>query len=125
MKALSVKQPWAWLIASGRKTIETRTWHTKYRGPILIVSSKGRMKKAACESFYKRFGPLVTLNLKYGMALCKADLVDCRKMTKDDEKLACCEIYDGAYSWVLEDVERIEPFAVTGRLGIYNVEVPR
>lgn len=42
MKALNVKQPWAWLIASGKKTIETRTWSTKYRGPILIVSSKVR-----------------------------------------------------------------------------------
>ncbi len=121
MKALSVKQPRAWLIASGRKPIETRTRRTNYRGPILIVSSKGKMKKTVCEAFAKRFGVLVTLNLKYGMALCTANLVDCRKMTKEDEKKADCEIYDGAYSWVLEDVERIEPFAVKGQLGIYEV----
>jgi hypothetical protein len=40
MKALSVKQPWADLIASGQKTIETRNWYTPYRGNILICSSK-------------------------------------------------------------------------------------
>lgn len=124
MIALSVKQPWAWLIASGRKTIETRTWQTKHRGPILIVSSKGRMKKVIFQCFYEKFGPLVALNLKYGMALCTANLVDCRVMIKDDEKLAGCEIYNGAYSWVLEDVERIEPFEVKGQLSLYEVKLP-
>ncbi len=40
MKALSIKQPWAAAIATGLKTIETRTWKTKYRGPILIVAGR-------------------------------------------------------------------------------------
>ena len=40
MKALSIKQPWAWAIACGHKTIETRTWSTTYRGPLLIAASK-------------------------------------------------------------------------------------
>lgn len=31
VKALSVKEPWASLIASGQKTIETRRWRTSYR----------------------------------------------------------------------------------------------
>lgn len=37
--ALSVKQPWAWLITHGYKDIENRTWATKYRGPFLIHAS--------------------------------------------------------------------------------------
>ena len=36
MKALTVWQPWASLIALGVKTIETRSWHTSYRGPLAI-----------------------------------------------------------------------------------------
>lgn len=36
MKALSLYQPWASLIAVGVKTIETRSWATKYRGRLLI-----------------------------------------------------------------------------------------
>ena len=40
MIALSVKQPWASLIASGRKQIETRVWSTPYRGPLLICAGQ-------------------------------------------------------------------------------------
>jgi ASCH domain len=40
MKALSVRQPWAWLIANGFKDIENRSWDTSYRGLILIHAGK-------------------------------------------------------------------------------------
>lgn len=36
MKALTIWQPWASLIACGAKQYETRSWATKYRGPIAI-----------------------------------------------------------------------------------------
>ncbi|WP_313671985.1 ASCH domain-containing protein [Sphingobacterium multivorum] len=39
MKALSIKQPWASLIAHGIKDIENRTWATKHRGTIYIHAS--------------------------------------------------------------------------------------
>lgn len=39
MKTLSVKNPWAWLICSGYKDVENRTWKTNYRGKILIHAS--------------------------------------------------------------------------------------
>lgn len=39
MKALSIKQPWASLIAHGIKNIENRTWKTKFRGRIFIHAS--------------------------------------------------------------------------------------
>ncbi len=35
-RVLTVRQPWATLIATGRKRIETRSMPTKYRGPVLI-----------------------------------------------------------------------------------------
>lgn len=40
MKALSIRQPWAWLIASGFKDIENRNWPTSFRGPVLIHAGK-------------------------------------------------------------------------------------
>jgi ASCH domain len=36
MKALSVRQPWAWAIISALKDIENRGWPIHYRGDILI-----------------------------------------------------------------------------------------
>ena len=46
-------------------------------------------------------------------------------MTKEDEKLACIR-YDGEfplYSWILENIKKISPFEVRGKLGLFEVEV--
>lgn len=40
MKALSIRQPYAWLIVNGIKDVENRTWRTDYRGPVLIHAGK-------------------------------------------------------------------------------------
>lgn len=42
MKAISIRQPWAWLIVNGHKDIENRSWNTKYRGPVLIHASAAK-----------------------------------------------------------------------------------
>lgn len=41
MKTLTICQPWATLIAIGAKHIETRSWGTRYRGPLAIHAAKG------------------------------------------------------------------------------------
>lgn len=109
MNTISIKQPWASLIAEGHKTIETRTWSVSYRGKLLIVSSKR---------------PVIG-SLPVGMALAVVDLVDCRPMTKDDEAAAMCEIYPGAWAWVLDNIHKIKPFNVKGSLSLYEVDVNR
>lgn len=40
MKALSINQPWAWLIVNGYKGVENRSWDTNYRGEFLIHAGK-------------------------------------------------------------------------------------
>ena len=40
MKAITVWQPWATLLATGQKHNETRSWKTSYRGEILIHAAK-------------------------------------------------------------------------------------
>ena len=40
MKCLSIKQPYAELFISGKKTIEIRTWNTKFRGRFMVHASK-------------------------------------------------------------------------------------
>lgn len=41
MKALTLTQPWATLVAIGAKKIETRSWGTNYRGPLAIHAGAG------------------------------------------------------------------------------------
>ena len=105
MKALSVKQPWANMIASGEKTIETRVWYTEYRGDLLIVSSKNPNVQPA------------------GCALAIVELVDCRPMTASDERDARCALYPNAFAWVLRNIRKVSPWTVRGQLGLYDVEV--
>ena len=45
MKALSIRQPWAWLIVNGYKDVENRSWRTKYRGQVLIHASAAKPSK--------------------------------------------------------------------------------
>lgn len=103
MRAISIKEPWASLIKSGKKTIETRKWKTNYRGKLLLCCSK------------KPVSPLS------GMAFAVCDLVEVRPMTKGDECPARCEKYGGAYSWVLKNVKKIPLFPVKGMLGLFSV----
>lgn len=60
MKALSIRQPWAWLIVNGFKDIENRSWDTKYRGLVLIHASKGMTKDQyrACREICNSLPPL-------------------------------------------------------------------
>lgn len=46
MKAISIRQPWAWLIVNGFKDIENRSWDTKYRGLVLIHASTHKVTQA-------------------------------------------------------------------------------
>lgn len=45
MKALSIRQPYAWLIANGFKDVENRTWRTDFRGQVLIHAGKTYPKR--------------------------------------------------------------------------------
>ncbi len=50
MRALSITQPWATLIAIGAKSVETRSWGTTYSGPLAIHASKNYPEE--CREFF-------------------------------------------------------------------------
>lgn len=127
MKVITIKQPWATLIAEGYKEYEFRTWKTKYRGEILIHAGKGIDKKAM-----ERFKHL---NLEYpkGQIIAKAKLTDCiyvdeefsQKMYKIDSKvykgLIDKENWDG-YGFKLENVKKIKPISINGKLSLWDYD---
>src|SRR3972149_9403848 len=107
-KAISLKQPWANLVASGKKTTETRKWTTKYRGDLVICSSKNPNIHPA------------------GYALCIAELYHIEPMKKRHEHKACIKVYPVAYSWFLRNIRPMrKPVLVKERLGIFTLELSR
>lgn len=118
MRAISVKQPWAHLIWTGVKGIETRTWKTDYRGDLLIVSSR-----EADHVAIRTHLAISSDIMLYGMALCVVELVACHPMRPDEVGSAMCEMYEKAHSWVFENMRQVKPFSVKGQLGIYRVDV--
>ena len=109
-RCLSVKQPFASMIASGQKKIETRKWRTSYRGDIVIVASLDQRDVLPISR---------RSEFPYGKAICVVKLIGIRPMSKGDEREACCELYDGAFAWMLTNVRRILPIKVKGDLGLY------
>ena len=104
MKVISIKEPWATLILEGKKTIETRTWKTNHRGKILLHASQNPKSRIS------------------GHIFAMANLVNCKKMIKEDEPAACCEIYPKAYSWFLEDIKLLKLIKIKGNLGLWEFD---
>ena len=138
MKAFSVRQPFAMFIANRMKTLEIKPKRTNYRGKILICSSKKIYEGncivnrsghgiglVPCEYHYSMLTMHHTQpSAKLGYAIAIADLVDCREMenTESDKLAARHEFVPDSYVWVLENVKKITPFPVTGKLGIFEVD---
>ena len=124
MKIITIKQPWATLIAEGYKKYEFRSWKTSYRGEMLIHAGAG-VDKEAMEKFS-------SLNLTYPKfkVLAKVQLVDCIKIDDDNYQKINLEnelVYgnkkrDG-YAWKLTIVEKIDSNKeIKGKLGLWNIE---
>ena len=90
MKALSLWQPWASLVAIGEKEWETRSWEMKYRGLLAIHAAKkvgdpeqgyaldsDEIKEALWNAGFKVFG-----DLPRGSVLCIVRVVDCLPTVK-------------------------------------------
>ena len=85
MKALSVKQPWAYLICAGIKDIENRTWATKFRGRVYIHASGSHGKKfninLTDEQMIAAFGSIadevVNGDFQFGAIIGHVDIIDC------------------------------------------------
>ena len=129
MKALSIIQPWASLIAVGIKDIETRTWRTNYRGEFLIHASANRLPAGWTALTSEQYAAATRLVNPYGKEndvkqlpvsaiIGKARLVDCvlNHPSVWAEK--------GVWNWVLADVQLFSTpiLNVNGRLGFWEFD---
>lgn len=59
MKALTIRQPYAWAIAAGMKPVENRTWNTYHEGPLAIHAAAGVGAKWEFEAAVARVADLM------------------------------------------------------------------
>jgi len=122
MKALSVSQPYAELILQGKKTIETRTWNTKFRGEFKIHASAAPNEKAMLEFGFK--------DLPLGAIVGEATLVstkeykDRAEWDADADKHCAKDLWDGRkrYGFLLKNVKRVQPKPCKGMLNFFEVQ---
>lgn len=104
VKAISIKEPWASMIANGQKTIEIRKWRTKYRGKIVLCASKVPKSELSGKAF----------------ALCS--LEEIRPMKESDKKLSGGIYLKDHFTWILKDIKKINTFPVKGKMGIFEID---
>ena len=129
MKVLSLTEPYATLIKNGNKKVETRSWKTSYRGELYIHASSTKISRET-----KQNDELMNLvkdnSMNYGNIICKCNLVDCIKMTKEYvedmrknhyQEYICGEYSEGRYAWILENIKILDkPISAKGHLSIWN-----
>ncbi|TWH48530.1 ASCH domain-containing protein [Sporomusa sp. KB1] len=133
MKAITILQPWASLIARGAKKIETRGWATKYRGPIAIHAAKDQDKNGErirhIVARAEQYG-IVLPDMQFGAVIAIAELVDCIEMTDDwIGYLPQQELVFGWYdidrvAWKLANVRPIDPVQARGKQRLWEWEAP-
>jgi hypothetical protein len=131
IKAISLWQPWASLMAAGVKRHETRHWDTKHRGPIAIHAAK-TLDLAGCPDrlCIDAFGVSWPAQLPLGAVVAIGQLVACRRaetvadhLTKAD--LAAGNFARGRFAWRIENIRRLAaPVPCIGRQGLFNWTPP-
>lgn len=130
MKALTISQPYASLIADGEKWIENRTWSTNYRGPLAIHAGLGSRYLSKTE----------LAEYPTGLVIAIADLTACVNVEEIRERnnipipipgtditwleASLHEHTEGPFCWVLENVRKIEPVRATGKQGLWEWDQP-
>lgn len=122
MKALSIRQPWAFSILHGGKPVENREWPTRYRGPLLIHAGKGMTRDEVDAwtlflDYEDLAGPWLegkTIgDLDRGGIVGICDLVDCVSAHPSPW-------FTGPYGFVLANVRPLDFIPCKGMLGLFE-----
>ena len=125
MKCLSVSQPYADLIVTGKKTIELRTWNTKFRGEFL-VHAPIKIKDEACTRL-----TIDKSSLRTGVIIGKVEIYDVKsyesieELKKDYRKhFASEEFLRHKYGFLLRKPQALRiPIPYKGSLGFFEAKI--
>ena len=128
MKAITVRQPWAWAIMHGGKDVENRTRNIagSYRGPLVIHAGLAEFEQGNMASREHRaaHGTETPTVLDFGAALGVVDLVDVhRGISEDGSEICYCSPWAEVENWhlvVTNPRPFVKPIGARGFLGLWN-----
>ena len=125
MKVITLKQPWATLVAEGIKKYEFRSWRYNYRGEILIHAGAGVDKEAMKK--------VESLCLEYPQKkiIAKVTIEDCLELNDKLNKKICESnpmVYGNkkrtGFVWKLNNVKKVNiNETINGKQGIWNYDL--
>jgi hypothetical protein len=123
MKALTLRQPWAYLIIHGPKRIENRRWNTHFRGRFFIHTSKIHTQKdhdlaeAVASRYWVRLPKRGSPAYQCGGIIGSVELVDVMPRWSPDVDWK----FEGQYGFVLQDPRPVDFIPCNGRLNFWTV----
>lgn len=120
IKAISIHQPFAHLIAIGEKRVENRSIYTPYRGRLVIHASKTRERMTP--KFERRYPDLI-----FGALIAVCDLTDCVPWPLIDvhsryEWMTTHRYVSGPWCWILSNVRPLaSPIPWRAMPGLFNL----
>lgn len=134
MKAITLWQPHATLVAIGVKKFETRSWSTHYRGPLIIHAAKrfedSEVRLCFDEPFrtcLQQAGYRKASDLPLGAAIAMVDLIDILPVEQvvgkiDGRELAFGNYQPGRFAWELANLLSFpNPIPMRGRQGLWTL----
>lgn len=136
-KVLSIRQPWASLIAAGLKTVETRSWPTRWRGALVIQAGRSRtfQERKLCALELREHLERAELpkfdELPRGCVVAVCRIVDCLETSEAaqlpalEAELALGDYSTGRHAWMLGQVLPMphERMPLPGQLGLWQAPV--
>lgn len=124
--AISIRQPWAWLIIHGGKDIENRSWPTKIRGRVYIHASKSVSKmewdnawkyvrQIAPDIYNKASCDIKSGTIERGGIIGSIDIIDCVEHSESPW-------FMGQYGFVLENPATLPFKPLKGKLGFFKID---
>lgn len=125
IKALSIRQPWAWLIAMGYKDVENRSWPTHYRGPIFIHAAKTMTQQDITDAIIvaDQVGPgwrRVLQNQARAGGLHRGGIIGIAHLT-DCVTESTSRWFFGPHGFVLANAQLLQFTPLKGALGLFDV----
>jgi hypothetical protein len=113
VKVLSIRQPWASLIAYGFKDIENRTWRTNYRGPLAIHASS-KLDYTPLSEIGREIGVVLPdIDQSRGGIVGVVDLIDCVEQHRS-------KWFVGPFGFVMASARRVPFLRCVGQLNVYE-----